>query len=306
MRESEIWNRKELYVVGYASGIAGMDPRTGEGPVLLRQSPEMAALADKGLSLRWTQMLYPGKHQDWSKTALVTELCESLANTTASLVRENRFFVVLGGDHTSAIGTFSGLAEARKSRGKPGLLWIDAHMDSHTPQTTHTGNLHGMPLACLLGHGEFSLTHLVSVFPVLDPAYVCLVGVRSHEQEEAALLDQLGVKVYFMDEVRKRGLDDVLAESKNIVAASPAGYGITIDIDSLDPEDAPATGVCEPGGIRAAALCHALKIFSDDIALAGIEISEFDPHLDREKRTERLIPEILSVIACHGDTDDSG
>src|SRR4029078_13337736 len=126
----------------------------------------------------------------------VRRICTRLARRVETIVGEDEMPIVFGGDHTSAIGTWKGIAHARAKHGLIGLLWIDAHMDAHTPQTTETGMLHGMPVACLLGYGYPALTEIPHGAK-LDPACVCLYGVRSFEQGEAELLDRLGVRIFF-------------------------------------------------------------------------------------------------------------
>ncbi len=290
---SDVKRKKELFLIGYASGIAGADSRSEAGPLVMQQSPVMALL-QKEFSVSWKELIKYDQKDNYPIVEIVAALSRQLANVVASLVTEKKCFVVLGGDHTSAIGTVNGLAKAVGQQ--PGLLWIDAHMDSHTPETTHSGNLHGMPLACLLGRGASTLTQLYDFSPVLNPKHVCLVGVRSFESEEAALLNELGVKVFYMDEIHARGLQTVLTEAKRIVTNSPAGYCITFDIDSIDPQDAPGTGVAEPDGLRAVELFHALKIFANDPLLKGIEIVEFDPHLDVDHKTENVIAQLILAI----------
>ena len=138
----------------------------------------------------------------------------------------------------------------RSLRGDLGLVWVDAHMDSHTPGTSHTGRLHGMPLAWLLGQDDDPLYGLAS--GVLDPRHVCLVGVRSYEPEESERLARLGVRVYLMEEVRQRGLRRALDEALRIASQDTAGFGISIDLDVVTPEDAPGVAVPAEGGLGGA------------------------------------------------------
>jgi len=286
--------QKKLQILGYASGIAGADPSSGHGPIILKQSSAMSVLSSYGLTLTWQCMLQP-PDQINDVTETVGMLCQDLSNETAQLVHSNQNFIVLGGDHTSAIGTWSGVARALSHTGSIGLIWIDAHMDSHTPATSETGHLHGMPLACLLGYGDPRLTTLAGLSPALRPENVCLVGVRSYERGEATLLNKLGVRIFFMEEIRQRGLKSVLSEAKQIVSRNTVRYGVTLDIDSIDPEDAPGTGVSELNGIRSLDLCHAMTLFVDDPKLIGLEIVEFDPSRDQNHKTEKLIAELIAA-----------
>lgn len=291
-------NKKTIYVPGYASGIGGADPGSADGPLLLQKSLHFLALADAGVDIHWEAMIKPERHDHSSKLTLVARQSHQLAVITSRLSREKKFFIVLGGDHTSAIGTWSGAAYANKSNGSLGLIWIDAHMDSHTPQTSLTGNLHGMPLACLLGHGDISLTKILDDLPKFRPEHVCLIGTRSYEQGEADLLKKLNIKIFFMDEIKQRGLPAVFADAVKRVTTGTVGYGVSLDIDAIDPVDAPGTGVPEPDGIPAEELCQVLTTLVEDTRLVGAEIVEFDPHHDIHQRTEKLIPELMRAMIC--------
>src|SRR5665213_879539 len=174
----------------------------------------------------------------------------------STLLQQHKFVSVVGGDHSCAIGTWSGVYDAMHHLGDIGLIWIDAHMDSHTPETTPTNHIHGMPLACLLGYGYPTLTGVLHAAPKFKPENVCLIGVRSYEKGEAALLKHLNVRVFFMEEVQERGFEVVLAEAVQHVNQHTIGYGITLDIDAVDPLEAPGVDVPEPEGIHVKALCN--------------------------------------------------
>ncbi len=287
---------KKINLIGYASGIGAAEPGSGDGPIVLAESPYLSDLNSQGIKLQWEKMLTLPKSNENSKLNLVTHLSTQLATTTCENAKNKQFFIVLGGDHSSAIGTWSGASHALKSQGEIGLIWIDAHMDSHTYETTPSENIHGMPLACLLGHGAPSLTHILNNEPKLNPKNVCMIGVRSFEKGEEELLKKLQVKIFFMDEVKQRGLDIVMQEAVKIVSANTVGFGLTIDLDSVDPSDAPGTGAAEPDGLLAKELYQALSKMANKSNLIGAEIAEFDPHLDREQKTEKLVSKMIEAI----------
>jgi arginase len=169
-------------------------------------------------------------------------------------------------------------------------------MDAHTPRTTPSGKLHGMPVACLLGHGEPRLTAIAGGAR-LDPRRVCLVGVRSFEAEEAALLKRLGVRVFFMSEVRRRGLAAVMKQALAIARGDGGRYGVSLDLDGLDPRDAPGVGLPVAEGIRAADLVRSLSGLARDTSLAAVEIAEYNPYKDRRGATARVVGDaILSLL----------
>lgn len=282
-----------VHLLGYASGLGGRAPGSKDGPVVLQNSKY---LKDTGLSLEWQAMLSPEKSGTLSKLALISQLCQKLAKKTSSLTSSQKFFLTLGGDHSCAVGTWSGVFDAIKEKGPLGLIWIDAHMDSHTPHTSLTGNIHGMPLASLLGYGMPSLTQILVEQPKIKPQHLCLIGVRSFERGEAALLKQLNVRVFFMEEVRERGMQEVMKEALQIVTNGTAGFGVSLDVDAIDPVEAPGTGCPEPYGIAAKDLCSSLQLISEQPNFLGAEIVEFDPQFDSHNKTEKLISGLISSL----------
>lgn len=289
---------KTIYLLGFASDLGGTSAGSADGPSVIAASPYLAKLHKNSLQLEWQDILTVDQatsriNSKLAILAMIADICQKLAKKVSKLTADKKFFTVIGGDHSSAIGTWSGASDALKNQGSLGLIWIDAHMDSHTPDTSPTGNIHGMPLACLLGYGPTSLTTILNNHPKLKPDNLCLLGVRSFESGEANLLKELNVRVFFMEEIKQRGLEAVMKEALQIATKNTAGFGISIDIDSIDPEDAPGTGVAEPNGILARELCDALQIFTNHPHLIGLEIAEFNPHLDVDHKTEKLISDLI-------------
>jgi arginase len=285
-----------LQLIGYACKIAGVDLNNDQGPLVLQQSPYLTALHQEGIPLRWQDILKP-ESIIGRKDEVVRDICQRLAFLVAQCVRKQQRFSVIGGDHSCAIGTWSGAYDALHSQGDIGLLWIDAHMDSHTPETSESGRIHGMPLAALLGLGYSTLTSILQDAAKLQPANVCLIGVRSFEQGEAELLKRLNVRVYLMEEVAARGMPTVFAEAVQRVSEYTVGYGISLDLDSLDPEEVPGVDVREPGGIHVSDLLTCMASVAADPKLIGTEIVEFDPSCDKNHVTEKLIVSLLKTLA---------
>ncbi len=282
------------YLIGCASGIAGADEHSGDGPKLIRQSSFLQDLEAAGI-ITWQAMLSPAAIHK-RKDENLRELCVELAEQVATITKAKKSFCVVGGDHSCAIGTWSGVHDALQAEGDLGLIWIDAHMDSHTPETSPSGNIHGMPLASLLGFGYPTLTSVLNATPKIKPQNLCLIGVRSFEGGEAALLKKLNVKIFFMDEVLQRGFVTVLQEAVAHVSQHTAAYGVTIDLDALDPQDAPGVDVPEAGGIRAVDMLEGIKKIINDKKLIGTEVVEFDPTRDENRKTEKVMADILTVI----------
>lgn len=281
-----------IHLLGAVSGIAAGDAGCAAGPEHLKHSPYLAELP---LSFQWHPFFHAeGKVSAMAALPQVRDLCKQIAQVTYQLTREQAAFTLFGGDHACAMGTWSGVAAALA--GPMGLVWIDAHMDSHTPETSETGNIHGMPLAALMGQGHPDLTGLLTASPKIAPEHVCLIGIRSYESGEKALLERLGVRIYYIDEVKQRGFDVVLQEALTRVKRHTVGYGVSLDLDGIEPYDAPAVGLPVSDGIEAADLLRALPLLHQDPSLLGLEVVEFNPYLDKAQKTERLIQQILASV----------
>ncbi|MGX2039330.1 ornithine--oxo-acid transaminase [Methylocaldum sp. MU1018] len=274
---------------------AAFDRDAETGPEILRGLGLDRRLQDRGVPAAWQTILHPQRMPD--QVPRVADLCRRLAGETESAVRAGEFFTVLGDDHSCAVGTWSGAAAALAERGPLGLIWIDAHMDSHIPETSPSGALHGMPLACLLGFGEPSLVNVGGFGPKLSPRHVCLIGVHSFEPPERALLEWLGVRIFYLDEVMRRGLNEVMAEALATVRSGTAGFGVTLDLDAIDPKDAPGVTVPVAGGISGEDMISALALLRGNPDFLGIEIVEFDPPRDRNRATAYLAGELLLAAA---------
>ncbi len=277
-------------IIGVASGLGARDGRCRDGPDALQASGIAADLQSHGLDVSWKETLRPAAPEHLPAAERLAELMDRLAGETRSVAAAGQRLVVLGGDHSCAIGTWSGVSLALKDMGPLGLIWIDAHLDAHTPKTSPSGAIHGMPLALLLGHGD---PLLVPKEGGLRPQHVCVVGARDFEPEEAALLLRLGVRVFPMEEIRRRGFSEVMAEALELAARKTAGFGISIDLDALDPRDAPAVSTPAPDGIPARKLIAALRRIAANPAFVALEITEFNPHLDRDFATLSVVRELV-------------
>ncbi len=296
-RAHHLTSSAPVTVIGAAWCLGARDQRCDFGPHQVRRALEKH-LSDSGIAARWHGTLSPLPNIDVTLDAYaqVAELSARLARTVAAEISQYRRFAVIGGDHSCAIGTWSGAAVAQRKNGSIGLIWIDAHMDSHTPQSSRSGAIHGMPLACLLGQGDARLISVGDAGAKLHAAHVAVIGVRSYEPEEQFLLARLGVRVFSMHEIRRDGLDHVMRAALNIARSAAGGYGISIDLDAIDPVDAPGVGSPEPGGIPAQTLLNSLVLAQGDAALLGVEVAELNPFRDRADKTTQLTLDLLSAM----------
>ncbi len=281
-----------LNIIGYAYGRAAKNPQAEEGPTCIQHSTLLRA---RNLSINWldtVQSVDPA--QGLAALDTVAKLNIEVASNIFNLVRKKARFLTLGGDHSSGIGTWSGASSALK--GPLGLLWVDAHLDSHTPKTSISKNIHGMPVAVLLGYGEFDLTSIQSAKPKILPENLVFIGARSFEAGEHDFLKRLGVKIFYMEDVKRKGLNNVMQEALKIISAKTVGFGISLDLDALDPNDAPGTGAREPDGISASEFLKSVKALIKHPHFIGAEIAEFNPSLDEAQKTEKFIVDLIEVL----------
>lgn len=288
----------EIILFGYGSDLGAGRGDAGQGAeavqAYLQQHPTLKQLNWSGIvSQRDIDMTATSPHH----FAEITQLCERLANYTYQAINQQQFPIVIGGDHSCAIGTWSGIASAlRKRQETLGLIWIDAHLDSHTHITTPSHNAHGMPAASLLGDGPELFTHIKGAFPKLLPEHICFIGIRDFESKEEIYMKKNGIRVYDIKEVKQRGLDIVLSEAVNNMRDKADFYGITIDIDAFDPSEAPGVNTPVKNGITTANFLPCLNSIRNDAKFIGLEIAEYNPNFDKGQKTPQLIAAILEQI----------
>lgn len=218
----------------------------------------------------------------------ITQTCRELADRVEAQVDAGHFPLVLGGDHAQAIGTISGLARAwRKRKQRVGVVWVDAHTDMNTPDTTVSGNIHGMPLAVLLGYGPRELVEIAGPEPALLPQHVAIVGVRDVDRTETALVSRSGVRVYTMSELDERGTSHCVREAFDRVSHGTAGIHLSFDLDGVDPDDAPGVGTPVPGGLTLRE-SHLVCEVAAAHRMLGMEMVELNPTLDERNKTGEL------------------
>jgi arginase len=218
---------------------------------------------------------------------VIASICEDLANRTSASVAARRFPVVLGGDHSLAAGSVAGASRAMRERGDAlGLLWIDAHGDINTPETSPSGNVHGMPVAHLLGHGDRRL--MFTGGAAVRAEQTALVGIRDLDPGERAHLRAFGVHVFTMHDIDRRGLASVMEEAIAVVSKDTAGIWVSYDVDAQDPVHAPGVGTPVAGGFSWREGHLVMEMVADSGKLVGLDIVEVNPILDVSNRTAEL------------------
>jgi arginase len=224
----------------------------------------------------------------------IAATCRRLAALVEKSAAAGKLPVVLGGDHSIAVGTISGVSRAyRKRKQRVGLIWIDAHADMNTPETTPSGNVHGMPLACCVGIGPPELTKLGGYAPAVAARNVALVGVRDVDQLEAPHVRESGVRAFTMRHIDERGLRSVLDEAIDIATDGTAGFHLSLDMDYVDPDEAPGVGTPVRGGGTYREAHLAMEMLCDSGNMLSMEVVEVNPVLDVANRTASLAVELI-------------
>jgi arginase len=227
----------------------------------------------------------------------------NMAAAVKSSLTQGFFPVILGGDHSIAIGTFSGISSHFRSQGEEvGLIWFDAHADINTPETSYSGNVHGMPLAVLLGEGSADLVGIEGFAPKLNPKYFAHIGARDIDLGERTLVEKLGVRQNFftMSDIDKRGMLACVQDAIAIASKAPGGYAVTFDVDMIDPRFAPGSGTLVRGGATYREAHLALEVIAEHGGMRSFEIVEVNPLLDQSNITVELACEL--VLSALGKT----
>ena len=220
----------------------------------------------------------------------IKQACERVAQLVTQSVEEGLQPVVLGGDHSVAIGTLGGLARVY---GQGGVLWIDAHGDLNRPETSPTGNVHGMPLAAALGFAGPEFESEAWTFPAVSPDRVALVATRSLDPAEADLLSELDVEVYTMSDVDRLGVERVIRQALAHIAG-PGFVHVSLDMDALEPDIAPGVGTPVRGGLSYREAHLAMELVAESGLAGSLEVVEVNPILDQENETAKLAVELVA------------
>ncbi len=223
----------------------------------------------------------------------VSEASEKLAATVDKVLQNGRFPLVLGGDHSIAIGSLSGIAKHYQNLG---VIWYDAHGDLNTADTSPTGNIHGMPLAASLGLGHKALTHISGYSPKVRPENIVLIGARALDDGEKELIKQLGIKVYTMHEIDRLGMTKVMEETIAYLKERTDGVHLSLDLDGLDPHDAPGVGTPVLGGISYRESHLAMEMLEESKLITSAEFVEVNPILDDKNKTASVAVALMGSL----------
>jgi len=226
--------------------------------------------------------------------AEIADACKDLGVLVEKSLEESMLPVVLGGDHSIAAGTLSGIAAYfKKKEKKIGLIWLDAHGDINTPESSPSGNVHGMPLAAAMGYGAIELVELQGFKPKVEPQNISLVGIRDLDSQEKKLAKKSGVHVFTMRDIDERGMREVMSDALKYAMDDTDGISVSLDMDFVDPSDAPGVGTPVRGGVTYREAHLAMEMIADTEAMVSLEIVEINPVIDEHNRTALLGVELV-------------
>jgi arginase len=224
----------------------------------------------------------------------IAQTCKGLADMVRKTLDEDIFPLVLGGDHSIAVGTVAGVAAHYHKAGKRiGVIWLDAHGDMNTPESSPSGNVHGMPLASIMGYGPPELVDLAGIKPMVEPRNVVLVGIRDLDSKERRFAKESGVHVFTMRDIDERGMREVMTEALKFATDDTAGVAVSLDMDFVDPSDAPGVGTPVRGGVTYREAHLALEMIADSKSMVSFELVEVNPVIDQHNATALLGVELV-------------
>lgn len=225
----------------------------------------------------------------------IAEMSSVLGTRVKAVLDDGDFPLVLGGDHSMSVGSLAGIGAHCREQGKTlGVIWIDAHADMNTAETTPSGNIHGMPVAVAMGHGHPSLTSLLGEGPKLDPANLAIVGLRSIDPGERRLIKELGVAAYTMFDIDRLGMVEIASRVLEDMARRVDHLHISFDCDGVDPSVAPGVGTPVPGGLSFRETHFFMEMISEVDAFASLEVAEVNPILDERNKTAEFASDVVA------------
>jgi arginase len=271
------------------------------GPSALRGANLQGAIKKLGLSVEDIgnlEVKQPEEMQVGEKRAKylqeIAETCKDLATTVEKSLVEGFLPLVLGGDHSIAAGVAAGVASHyRKEKKEIGYIWLDAHGDMNTPESSPSGNVHGMPLAAIMGYGPTELVDLMGFKPKAEPGNIVIVGARDLDAQERKIVKKSGIHVFTMRDIDERGMREVMADALKYAMDDTGGVAVSLDMDFVDPSDAPGVGTPVRGGVTYREAHLAMEMIADTKRMVSFEITEINPILDVHNKTAHFGMELI-------------
>ena len=296
---------KPVHIINVPLDLGASRRGTDAGPSAFRIAGLSRAVERLGYSLTGeTDIPVPSMETRQAKDAKarfkdeILTVCQSLATEARDAMGRGEFPLVIGGDHSIAMGTVSGIAaHYRQADEALGLIWFDAHGDMNLPDSSPSGNIHGMPLSHLLGHGDSDLASILDMNPAVKPEHVVLIGIRDIDRVEREFIRESGVTAFTMRDIDEQGMSEVASQALEIVNNGTAGFHISFDLDGCDPEVIPGSGTLVPGGVSYREAHLLLEICAEDGRLTSMEVVELNPFIDQANvSAERAVTLIQSAL----------
>lgn len=292
--------KKKAAVIGVPLDLGASKQGASGGPAAIRRAKLLETLAAVGWSVEDSGDVPVPKAPSRGSpklrnAAAILKVCREVEKRVKDAARAGSVPITLGGDHSLAVGTVSGQAGAHRAEGRGiGLIWVDAHADINTPETSTSGNVHGMPLAHILGMGHRDFARLGGFSPKVEPRNVCLVGVRDVDKAEASNLRRSGIRVFSMQEIDRFGMGVVIEQAIDAASDGTAGFHLSFDIDVVDPGQAPGTGTAKRGGLTYRESHLLMEMTADSERLLGLDLVEVNPLEDVQNATAVLAVELIA------------
>ena len=224
----------------------------------------------------------------------IAETCADISKNVQKSLEEGLLPLVLGGDHSIAAGVAAGVASHfRKDKKQIGYIWLDAHGDMNTPESSPSGNVHGMPLAAIMGYGADELVNLGGFKPKAEPANIVIVGARDLDAQERKIVKKSGIHIFTMRDIDERGMREVMADALKYATDDTDGVAVSLDMDFVDPTDAPGVGTPVRGGATYREAHLAMEMIADSETMASLDVVEINPIIDEHNRTALLGVELV-------------
>src|SRR5262250_563346 len=292
---------QKIRIIGVPMDLGASRRGVDMGPSALRVAGLQARIKQLGLHVEDIgniQVKQPEEMSYGEKRAKyldeIAETCNDLAVAVQKSLEEGCMPLILGGDHSIAVGVAAGVADFYRMQKKEiGYIWLDAHGDMNTPESSPSGNVHGMPLAAIMGYGAPELVELLGFKPKAEPGNIVIVGARDLDAQERKIVKKSGVHVFTMRDIDERGMRDVMSEALKYAMDDTAGVAVSLDMDFVDPTDAPGVGTPVRGGVTYREAHLAMEMIADTESMVSMEVVEINPILDEHNRTALLGVELV-------------
>lgn len=294
-------HKEVIEIIGVPSDLGANMRGANMGPAALRiaglkdkievQGYQVADKGDLHVPIRDS---LPQEIQDSCFLQPLEQLCQELYQSVYGVLKNEHMPLVVGGDHSIAIGTIAGAAQHMRDQGKElGVVWVDAHADINTPESSPTSNIHGMPLATLLGQGHSSLCNIGGWAPKIKPENVALIGIRTIDDEEKLQLKKSGINYYSMREIDEKGMFSVMTEAIHQVSSGTGGIHLSFDLDSIDPRHAPGVSTPVSGGLTFREAHLILELLYETGKICSLEFVELNPFTDVGAQSSNLTVDLI-------------